>query len=119
MKEMRIQQLEEIVEKFCSERDWDQFHDPKSLACLIITEAGELLEPFRFCSAQESEELLNDPIQRRAVAEELSDVLFGLLRISQKYQLNLTEAFMEKMKVNERKYPISQFKGSNRKYNQD
>jgi hypothetical protein len=35
------------VEKFCTARDWDQFHGAKDLAIGTITEAAESLEHFR------------------------------------------------------------------------
>lgn len=43
-----IQELKDIIQKYCEARDWDQFHSPKDLAIGVVTEAAELLEPFRF-----------------------------------------------------------------------
>ena len=37
-----ISDLKKIIQKFCEERDWDQFHNPKDLAIGISTEANEL-----------------------------------------------------------------------------
>ncbi len=34
-----IRELTELVQNFCEERDWDQFHNPKDLAIGISTEA--------------------------------------------------------------------------------
>ena len=32
---------------FAQERDWQQFHTPKNLACALSVEASELLEHFQ------------------------------------------------------------------------
>ena len=48
MQEENMKVLEEKIQKFCEERDWDQFHNPKDLAIGISTEANELLDIFRF-----------------------------------------------------------------------
>ena len=34
-----IQKLKNQIQKFCQERDWDQFHNPKDLAIGMSTEA--------------------------------------------------------------------------------
>ena len=52
-----ISQLKEKIKKFCQDRDWDQFHNPKDLAIGIITEAAELLDHFRWKSEKESGEM--------------------------------------------------------------
>ena len=38
-----IEEEKKIVQKFCEDRDWDQFHNPKDLAIMLSTEAAELL----------------------------------------------------------------------------
>ena len=58
--ELTIEELKQRVKKFCEDRDWDQFHGAKDLAIGIITEAGELLENFRFKSEQEIEAMKED-----------------------------------------------------------
>ena len=43
-----MRELQEKIEKFNEERDWDQFHSPANLAKSICIEAGELLECFQW-----------------------------------------------------------------------
>lgn len=113
-----IEQLKNIVKNFCKERDWDQFHNPKDLAIGISTESSELLELFRFKSDQEIEEMLKNSEFFNKVRYELADILFFVLRFSQKNEIDLTEALNKKIILNIEKYPISKFKGSNKKYNE-
>lgn len=114
---MNIGNLKEEIKGFCETRDWDQFHGIKDLAIGVVTEATELLEIFRFQSEKQCEELVNSK-KKKEVSDELADVLFFVLRISQKYNIDLEKAFAEKMKKNAEKYPESLAKGSNKKYNE-
>lgn len=107
--------LAKMVQHFCEERDWDPFHNPKDLAIGIVTEAGELLDLFRFQTADDVAVMLRDPKAREAIGEELADVFFFLLRFSQMYGFDLAEALERKLKINAEKYPVEKAKGSNRK----
>lgn len=111
-----IQELKERAKKFCDERDWEQFHNAKDLAIGIVTEASELLDHFRFKSEEETEVIMRDAEKKTKIAAELSDTLYFVLRISQKYGIDISEAFSKKMLKNEEKYPIEKAKGSNKKY---
>jgi NTP pyrophosphatase (non-canonical NTP hydrolase) len=111
-----IQELTGKVQEFCEARDWDQYHGPKDLAIGVITEASELLEHFRFLSEEQAMELLNNPEQKEDIEDELADVLFFLLRFSQRFDIDLTQALQRKMEKSNKKYPVEKSKGSNRKY---
>jgi len=111
-----IRQLKEKVKKFCEDRDWDQYHNAKDLAIGIITESSELLEKFRFKSEKEIKELFNSPEKKEKISEEVVDILYFLLRLTQKYDIDLATSLDKKMDKNEKKYPINKAKGSNKKY---
>ena len=53
--------------KYCEDRDWDQFHNPKELAIGLITEASEVLEHFRFKSEKEMEAFFKDSKKREDI----------------------------------------------------
>ena len=113
---MELQQLQQIVQTFCQERDWDQFHDPKELAIGLSTEANELLSLFRFITKEDLNEVLNK--KRSEVEDELMDVLFFILRFASLYEIDIPLAFQSKMKQNTIKYPVELVKGKNKKYNE-
>lgn len=113
-----IENLQEIIRQFCSERDWDQFHGLKDLAIGISTEAAEILELVRFKSDSELEQLLKQSDFREKIEHELSDVFFFVLRISQINSIDLEKVFLEKMRLNAIKYPVDKAKGSNKKYSE-
>ena len=111
-----IHELKSKIKKFCEDRDWDQYHGAKDLAIGIITESSELLEHFRFKSEKEVEEMFKDPKKREHISEEMADVLYFLLRLAQKYDIDLADELNKKIEKNEKKYPIEKFRGSNKKY---
>ncbi len=111
-----INELKEKVKTFCDERDWDQYHNAKDLTIGIITEVSELLEHFRFKSEKEVESMFHDLKKRKEITEEMADVFYFLLRLAQRYNIDLTTEFDNKMKKNEQKYPVETVKGLNKKY---
>lgn len=105
-----IKQLTQKLIEFRNERDWEQFHNPKDLAIALNVEAGELLELFLW--KHESEAKLEK------VKEELADVLAYAFLLADKYELDVTQIVLEKIKQNAEKYPIEKSKGTAKKYNE-
>ena len=99
---------------FVVERDWERFHSPKNLAMALSVEASELVELFQWLSEDESAAL--DDAQRRRVAEELADVLWYLVRLSDRLDIDLLEAAGRKLAENAKKYPAEKVRGQARKY---
>jgi len=108
-----MKESEEIIQallKFRNERDWEQFHNPKDLALAINVEAGELLELFLWKNPDEA--------NKEKVKEELADIFaYGFL-LADKYQLDIKEIVLEKIKKNREKYPVDKSKGNAKKYNE-
>lgn len=112
-----IDDLKKMANQFCNERNWAKFHTPKDLAIGLITEASEFLEHFRFRSDTEIEELLKTDFKfRNQLEDELADTIYFILRISDKFQIDLTHSLIEKLKKTALKYPIEKSFGSNKKY---
>ena len=111
-----LEYLTEEVQKFCEDRYWDQFHDPKDLAIGLSTESNELLDLFRFKSEKQMQEMMESPGSREHISEELADVFFFLLRFSQMYGFDLRECLTDKIEKNKRKYPKDKTRGKNLKY---
>jgi NTP pyrophosphatase (non-canonical NTP hydrolase) len=114
----QLEKLSELVDNFCEERDWKQFHNIKDLAMGLSIEASELLQIFLWKDSKEVEALLDTPNKREDIEDEVADVLFFLLRIAHLNNIDLQMALEKKIVKNELKYPVSQFKGSNKKYNE-
>ena len=110
--------LAQALEAFATERDWAQFHSPKNLVMAMTGEVGELNELFQWLTEQQSKELVDDPKAKRRVAEELADVLFYLVRTASVMGIDLNEAAVDKLALNEEKYPAEKARGSKKKYSE-
>lgn len=108
--------IRDLVRTFVNERDWDQFHTPKNLACAMNVEAAELLEHFQWLATGSAQELGAGKL--REVRHELADTLVYLVRLADKLDIDLGAAVEEKMVLNRAKYPADQVRGDARKYDQ-
>ncbi len=109
-----LQALQKLIRTFCDERDWDQFHNPKDLAISLALEAAEVMEHFQWKNAEEM--AAHSRNHKDDVAEELADVFYWVLLLSNKLDIDLIEAFKKKMAKNRQKYPVAKAKGSHKKY---
>src|SRR5262245_57935901 len=85
-----IAELRTLVEEFVHERDWEQFHRPKSLAMSIAIEAAELMELFQWPGDAEAERLIKESRTRRAATDELADVVIYCLAFANRTGIDLS-----------------------------
>jgi dCTP diphosphatase len=102
------------IRKFRDDRDWLQFHDPKSLAASISIEAAELLELFQWMTADEARRYAAE--NRERVAEEIADVGIYLLELADVAGIDLRQAIVAKLEKNALKYPVDKSRGISTKY---
>lgn len=110
-----IKELTNIILKFNKERDWDQFHNPKDLSLSLVLEAAEVMEHFQWKNDEEMKTYLKN--FKEDVGEELADVLYWVLLMSNDLGIDIKKALEKKMQKNEAKYPIEKAKGKHTKYN--
>lgn len=99
------------LRRFVAEREWSRFHDPKNLAMLIGSEAGELVAEYRWVANAAADALSREPAARARIAAEVGDVGLGLLLLCDRIGLDLFEAMRDKLALNERKYPVETSRG--------
>lgn len=109
-----LEDLEQRLEAFVTEREWAPFHSPKNLVMGLCSEAGELIEHFRWLSEHQSSDL--DDGQRQEVRRELADVQIYLLLLAKKLDIDLLEATADKIEENAEKYPVDKSRGRAMKY---
>lgn len=105
-----LEELRQAIVKFTQERDWDQFHNGKDLALALSIEAAELNEAFLWKDASE--------VNLQKVKEELADIFNYAILIADKYDLDIKQIVLEKLKRNAEKYPVEKAYGSAKKYNE-
>lgn len=103
-----IQTITDALLKFRNDRDWEQFHNPKDLAVAIGVESGELLELFLW---KDSEDVTRDRVK-----EELADVFAYAFLLAEKYDFDVTEIVLDKIRKNGENYPVEKAKGTAKKY---
>lgn len=101
--------MKEIV-RFTEDRDWYQFHNGKDLALALSIEASELNEAFLWKKPEE--------VNIEKVKEELADIMNYAFLIAHKYDMDIKEIILNKLKRNGEKYPVNKAKGSAKKYNE-
>lgn len=117
-----IERITQRLREFAKEREWEQFHTPKNLVMALSVECSELLEHFQWLDSEQVKNLqVENPEnekKREEIAEEVSDILFYLLRFSDVMNLDLQKASDEKLEKNAKKYPAEKVRGNSKKYNE-
>jgi NTP pyrophosphatase (non-canonical NTP hydrolase) len=109
-KKTEIQKLTDLLIKFRDARNWKQFHNSKDLALALSIEAAELNELFLWKEAED--------VDVKKLQEELADVLIFAFLLAAKHNLSIKDIVMDKIRVNEEKYPIEKARDTARKYNE-
>ncbi len=110
-----ILKLQQHVVDFRNKRDWKQYHGPKESAIALVLEAVELLELFQWNNEKEVKEYLQSP-RFQEVKEEVVDVLYWALLIAFDLKIDINKEFVNKMKKNNKNYPVKRAKGKHIKY---
>ena len=105
-----LEELRQSIVKFTQDRDWDQFHNGKDLALALSIEAAELNEAFLWKDASK--------VNVEKVKEELADIFNYAILIADKYDLDIKQIVLDKLRRNAEKYPVEKAYGSAKKYNE-
>lgn len=97
--------------EFRTERDWEQFQDPKSVILALVGEVGELAELFQWVPADEAVERFSDPERQSRAGEEMADVLLYLTSLADALHIDLVEAAHRKLDAAAVRFPVEQVKG--------
>ena len=93
------------MRQFSADRQWNSYHDPKSVLLALVREVGELAELFQWLPADEARRLAKDEPLRTRAGEELSDVLLYLVLLADVLEIDLAAAAEAKLTAAELKYP--------------
>jgi dCTP diphosphatase len=106
-----IERLVTELRQFVAERDWHQFHDPKNLAMLLASEAGELLAEYRWVAGEAADAHSRESAARARIADEIGDVTIALLLLCDRIGLDPLDAAAQKLKKNGDRYPVETARG--------
>jgi dCTP diphosphatase len=106
-----LSELRDRMRRFADDRDWGQFHDPKSVILALVGEVGELAELFQWLPAGDARRLAAaDPLRTRA-GEEMADVLLYLVLLADVLGIDLADAARRKLADSERRFPPASVTG--------
>lgn len=111
---MLTPELVNVLLEFRRARDWEQFHTVRNVASALSVEAAELLEHFVWSNDQQTSHILEE--HRAAITAEIADIAILLTYLTHDLSIDLQTAVLEKVTLNERKYPLEKSCGSNKKY---
>ena len=106
--------LKDKLLKFRSDRDWEQFHNLRTLSTSIVLEAAELAEFTQWAKDEELEGIVE--ARRHEIEEEVADLTILLAYLANDLGIDLEAAVAKKLEINGRRYPIEKAKGTARKY---
>ena len=108
---MDIKKINDEIDDFVSERDWEKYHKPKNLVMALSGEVGELNECFQWLDDEDIENVRNSPEKKVAFEHEIADVFIYLLRIANKMNIDLEDVVYKKLELNKLKYPVETNQG--------
>ena len=109
-----LDDLTRQIVAFRDERDWKQFHSPRSLAMSISIESAELLELFQWSTDSTMAQDLET--RRQDVERELADIMIYCLLLANDAGVDPAAAISAKLAENAGKYPTDKARGSRTKY---
>ncbi len=115
---MLTQSTLDALLEFRRERDWEQFHNFRSLAISLSLEAGELLEHVQWAKDGEVEAAIRTPDGqvRNEVADEIADIAMYLSLLVHDLGVDLDAAVLRKLEINRQRYPVGKARGKSEKY---
>jgi NTP pyrophosphatase (non-canonical NTP hydrolase) len=114
---MNLDEIRKRLAQFAQARNWDQFHSPKNLSMGLAAEAAELLEIFQWLTDEQSKEIVHNDKEMVQIRQVIADVMIYLVRLADKLNIDVEKAILEKIELNEKKYPVELAKGNATKYN--
>jgi dCTP diphosphatase len=102
-----LKEIKDKIVEFRDKRGW-QDNKAKDLAISVVLEASELLEHFQW-GMWDEEEVKKDPEKMEEIHREVADVIIYLIAFCTVFEIDISDAIMEKLEWNEKKYPVSKF----------
>jgi NTP pyrophosphatase (non-canonical NTP hydrolase) len=95
-----FEEASKAVMEHVTVRHWNT-NPPRGLAISIALEANELLEHYQW---------QDKPIgDTKEIAEELADVFIYAIQFADRYEINISQAIMQKLAKSAKKYPVQDF----------
>ena len=99
-------ELQQRLREFGEARGWDRVSTPTALLLSLVGEVGEVAQHFRWLTPTQAAAVMQDEQTAKQVREEIADVYWCLLGLSDVLDIDLTAALLTKIKEMERRHPL-------------
>ena len=100
---------QEQIKKFCKERNWAQFHNPKDLLLGIVEEIGEFRNIIKWeQNPQIIKKVLLD--NKEQVKDTVGDIFWFLSLLANSCDINIDDAIKMTIEDNKKRFPIGKTK---------
>lgn len=113
---MDIDDIQQSIDDFVTQRDWQRYHTSKNVAIALSVEVSELLEILQWKDEQEIVRIQKDSQEFGKIRDEFADVMIYLLRFADLLDIDVEQAVLDKIRKNDEKYPVELSKGTFVKY---
>lgn len=101
-----VNQLKEKIKDFSIERNFLETENAKDLSMALSVECSELLSIFQWVHSDKADDIKYNEKLFENLKEEIADVFWYLIRLCEHYDIDLTQAVIDKEVKNINKYPI-------------
>jgi NTP pyrophosphatase (non-canonical NTP hydrolase) len=113
---MLSESLHQRLLDFRSDRDWEQFHNLRTISTSIMLEAAELAEVTQWTRDMELTDVASN--RRTQIEHEVADIFILLMYLVNDLGIDVEAVVERKIKLNAEKYPVDRAKGTARKYDE-
>jgi len=101
--------FQEQIKRFCEERGWDQFHNPKDLLLGMIEEVGEFRNLIKW---EQNLTMIKKVINshKEEVEDSIGDLFWFLALLANFCNIDIDEAIRKVIERNQERFPISKTK---------
>ena len=108
MASIDFEHLQQRLQSFAEDREWDALLTPRNLAMAMAAEVGELLAEMQWLSDAEIAEAVTSRTElARSIEGEVADVLIYLTQLASVMSIDLPSAVDDKIRRNALKYPVA------------
>lgn len=101
--------LQKLLE-FRRERDWEQFHNLRTLSTSIVLEAAELAEFSQWAKDEELAGIVRE--RKQEIEQEIADIAILLSLLAHDLEVDVEQAVVRKLEINRQRYPADKAKGT-------
>ena len=104
-----MNKFQQQIKKFCEERDWNQFFDPKDLLLGIVEEVGEMRNTVKW--VRDLDQLKKAIRENKEDFEDnIGDLYWFLAVLANENDIDIDEAISKVIERNKERFPVSKTK---------